>query len=76
MSRGLGDVYKRQAAGSATGFVFREPDSAEFLEAVRRAIRLWSDPPAWRKVQETAMSRDFSWGQSADRYLALYRSAV
>ncbi len=62
------------AAGSATGFVFREPDPAELLETVQRAVSLWGDRASWSQLQRTAMQQDFSWQRSARRYLELYRS--
>ena len=64
------------AAGTATGFVFRQPMPAELLDTVQRAIALWHETATWRQVQHNAMAQDFSWQQSADRYLELYRSAT
>jgi starch synthase len=58
--------------GSATGFVFREPDTASLFAAVERAARLWRDRDAWRRLQRNGMARDFSWKASARRYAGLY----
>jgi starch synthase len=63
-------------AGTATGFVFRRPLSGELLAAVQRAIAQWHETATWRQLQRNAMAQDFSWQQSADRYLELYRSAT
>jgi len=63
-------------AGSATGFVFQQPDSAELLEAVRRGVQLWHDAGTWQQLQRRAMALDFSWQRSAGAYLELYRSAI
>jgi starch synthase len=62
------------AAGTATGFVFGDPDPQALLAALRRAVDLWRDDSRWRQMQLTAMRQDFSWQQSARRYLELYRS--
>ncbi|MEZ5501480.1 MAG: glycogen synthase GlgA [Halioglobus sp.] len=62
--------------GTATGFVFREPQPGAFLSAARRAIDLWHDQVAWRGVQQAAMQQDYSWERSAERYLELYRSVT
>jgi starch synthase len=62
--------------GTATGFVFRQPDSAALLDTVRRALQLWQQGDSWRRLQRNAMHQDFSWQRSADRYLELYDSAL
>lgn len=62
------------AAGTATGFVFQRPEAGDLLACLRRATSLWYDKTTWRQLQLTAMSQDFSWQQSAQRYLELYDS--
>ena len=37
-----------------------------------RALALWRQPITWRRIQSRAMSRDFSWTQSANQYRDLY----
>ena len=64
------------ADGSATGFVFQRPDAGELLAALRRAVALWYDQQRWQQVQRNAMAQDFSWQQSAIRYLQLYNATV
>lgn len=60
-------------AGSATGFAFREPTASAMLDCLDRALAFCSQPVAWRKMQNRAMSREFGWEASARRYLAIYR---
>lgn len=60
--------------GSATGFVFHEPQAPAFREAVSRAITYWRDPDGWRTLARHAMTQDFSWQRSANQYLELYSS--
>ena len=60
--------------GTATGFVFAPPQPGDFLETTHRAIALWHNQTVWRAVQRVAMTQDFSWQRSAERYLELYRS--
>ena len=67
---------KTLAAGTATGFVFQQPQPEAFFGAVQRAINLWHHATDWQQVQRTAMAQDFSWQQSADRYLELYHSTA
>ena len=60
------------AAGTATGFVFEQPDSQALRSVLQQALSLWPDRAAWRRMQRTAMAQDFSWQRSARNYLALY----
>jgi starch synthase len=59
--------------GTATGFAFREPTAPAMLACIDRALLLYSQPVAWRKMQYEAMDQDFGWDTSARDYLALYR---
>lgn len=59
---------------TATGFVFNDAHAGTFLEAIKRATLLYSFPEVWQQLQKNAMSRDFSWQNSAAQYLALYES--
>lgn len=59
---------------TATGFVFNEATASSLLEAIKRAMILYSDQKTWAAIQETAMHKDFSWRHSAEQYLMLYRS--
>jgi starch synthase len=61
-------------AGRATGFVFRAATVEDFLAAVQRALALFARPRSWQQLQKNGMEQDFSWAQSAGRYLELYRS--
>ena len=60
------------ASGEATGFVFGAATDAAFRDAVARALALYADRAAWRRLQHRAMTRDFGWETAARRYLALY----
>ena len=62
------------AAGTATGFGFDGEDSRALLSAAERAVALYRDRAAWRRMMRRAMTRDFGWGQAARQYLALYRA--
>jgi len=58
--------------GTATGFAFESANSVDMLHCIERALALYRQPLAWRKVQRQAMAQDFGWSESARRYLALY----
>jgi len=59
--------------GTATGIVFTEASYDEFSLAISRAIRLYADKPAWKRLQKSGMRADFGWEASAAAYAALYR---
>jgi starch synthase len=65
--------HRNIALGTATGFAFREATTGAMVECLDRALALYQQPIVWRKIQRQAMSRDFGWGASARRYLALYQ---
>ncbi|MFV0558156.1 MAG: glycogen synthase GlgA [Enterococcus sp.] len=61
--------------GSGTGFGFNDFSSYQLMEALKKAIELYHDAPqAWAKVITEAMTTDFSWETSSERYLDLYRT--
>lgn len=62
-------------AGIATGFIFDQADPADLLAALQRAIDHYQQPRVWKRLIFQGMQQDFSWRQSAQRYLALYRQA-
>lgn len=59
---------------TATGFVFNEASASSLLEAIKRAMILYSDKKTWATIQTNAMKKDFSWRHSAEQYLMLYRN--
>lgn len=45
--------------GTATGFTFETANVAAMLDCIERALALYRQPLAWRKVQRQAMAQDF-----------------
>jgi starch synthase len=66
------DVHPKTGTGNGISFDAATP--SEFLDAVRRAVRLYADRDAFRRIQAIGMACDFSWQASAREYLALYHS--
>ena len=62
--------------GTATGFSFIEPTASELIACVRRALSLFAQPVAWRRIRANAMRQDFGWERSARAYVDLYRTLV
>lgn len=72
---GLKDTVQpyNEFTGEGTGFSFRNFNGDEMGDAVFRAARLfWDNRDAWNQLVTQAMSQDFSWTRSADKYLDLY----
>ena len=58
------------------GFSFDHATPAALLIALARALEVFRDPAAWRRLQWNGMREDHSWAASAGRYLDEYRRAV
>ena len=61
---------------SGYGFLCYEYSSEAFWDAIKRTRQIFRDRNLWTKLMKRAMSRDFSWGASAQRYEALYKELV
>ncbi len=64
------------AAGRGTGFVFEKYDRWALFAAIVRAAETFKNPETWRQIQLGGMQADFSWTQSARKYVDLYRRAI
>ena len=63
--------------GSGNGFSFRNINAHELLYTCQHAIALYyDDRAAWDKLVESALKEDFSWKESALKYLDLYREVL
>jgi len=75
---GLKDSVREFQAGSGrgTGFKFRRAEKADCLRALGKALSLYHDRAAWRRLRLAGMAEDFSWKRTAERYLRLYSKAL
>lgn len=65
------------AAGTATGFSFSSYDSSALEETLRRAIGVYlQEPNVWARLVQTGMQQDWSWRNSAQRYLEVYSRMI
>ena len=55
-----------------TGFLFDRPFPSTFAMTLKRAIRLYQKPKIWRKIQLNGMQTNFSWENSAQKYIHVY----
>jgi starch synthase len=61
------------AAGTATGFSFREYEALALSETLKRAMETYAQPAIWSQLIETGMRQDWSWARSAQQYVELYQ---
>ena len=80
MSRGLGDVYKRQVSdsgdGEGNGFTFKTYNAYDMLGAIYRAVDAYNNKEYWPVLVERALRCDMSWGKSANEYIKMYKSLL
>jgi len=69
---GLADTIE----DGVTGFLFDGFTTAEFLAACIRAIDHYQHTDTWQEMQREAMSRDFGWDRSEQKYRDLYRRVL
>jgi len=59
-------------SGKGTGFKFQEHEAPAVLDQIREAIQTYQDKVVWQKLVNNGMKADFSWDESARKYVALY----
>ncbi len=74
--RATGGLYDT-VENEETGFVFEDFTQAAMLEAVKNAFITYStNKTKWNTIIKNAMLKDYSWTQSAKKYVMLYNRAV
>ena len=65
------------AAGTANGFTFEEYSAVAIHDALSRALITYFDHrDVWNRIVETGMNQDWSWNESARKYVELYQSVL
>ena len=62
------------ADNTASGFVFEESSTGAMVETIKRALLLYDNKPIWEQLQKNAMGKDFSWENSAQKYIEVYNT--
>jgi len=57
------------------GFVFDNYSKKDLLKTVKKAVKAYSDKKKWPELAKRAMGYNFSWMESAKKYLQLYAKA-
>jgi len=55
-----------------TGFKFSAYSGVAMLNCIHEALRAFRDQPAWLKLMQNGMKKDFSWNASAREYAKVY----
>lgn len=71
---GLRDSVRDFGGENGNGYDFLTYNPYDMLDAVRRAHADYQDKALWEDHIRTAMRCDYSWGRSANQYIALYKS--
>ncbi|MBA2873930.1 glycogen synthase GlgA [Thermaerobacillus caldiproteolyticus] len=71
---GLNDTVQsfNEFTGEGNGFSFKNFNAHDMLYTIRRALSFYEQKDVWEKIVKEAMSRDYSWAQSAFKYNQLY----
>jgi len=59
-----------------TGFVFEKIHHLSLVAAINAAFKVYAQREQWQLLQRAGMSQDFSWENSAKKYLELYQSIL
>ena len=74
---GLKDTVIDYVGGrSGTGFIFHPVEPQILAKTIRRAFSVYADQLRWRGLQLRGMASNFSWVESARKYLQLYQRAI
>ena len=67
---------ERESLKTANGFVFSDYTRDAFANTVEKAISTYGQTPVWNRLVKNGMSADWSWKNSAQKYVDVYRSAI
>ncbi len=67
---GLKDTVKNLK----TGFVFKNYNSQELLNIIKKALKTFKNKKIWKQIQINGIKQDFSWNKSAKKYLEIYQA--
>lgn len=62
--------------GEGTGFKFSDYTPVAMMGALWTALQVYPEKPAWTRLIENGMAQDYSWAQSATKYVNLYERLV
>lgn len=73
---GLEDTVVGHPLPKANGFKFWDYDATNMLNGIKYAIQVYKDPKEREKLVKSAMTYDYSWKRSAQKYMDVYNELV
>jgi starch synthase len=75
---GLDDTVENfdRTRGTGNGFKFGPYTASALLEKIHEALYCYTQPGIWQRIQFNGMHTDNSWQAAAQKYLALYETAL
>lgn len=61
---------------NCNGFNFNNYNAHDLLFTVKNALSIYSDKEEWARLRKNAISSDFSWNVSAEKYIKLYKNLL
>ncbi|RJO64696.1 MAG: glycogen synthase GlgA [Candidatus Omnitrophota bacterium] len=68
---GLADTVTKE-----NGFVFEKYSKDALIKIIKKSIVSFQNNAQWNRLRARAMKSDFSWGESARRYVDLYKNGT
>ncbi len=69
------DEMSHYGFDTGTGFSFNDPTGYALFKTVERAVNCFKNKKAWDKIRKNGMKKDYSWKNSAEKYMELYKLA-
>lgn len=69
------DELHHYGLDTGTGFAFNDYTGFALFKSVQRAVNCFHIKDAWKKIQKNGMNKDYSWRNSAEKYMELYKMA-
>ena len=73
---GLADTIIPYGQEGGNGFTFATYNAEDFLDAINRATDLFKNKDEWSKLRKAANSCDFTWNNSAKKYMSIYNNLL
>ena len=65
-----------KATGEGNGFLFADYNAHDMMYTIKKALTIYRDLGAWKRLMKNAMQADYSWARSSKEYKALYERLI